>query len=371
VLEKVYQIALGLIPGIGAKTTKQLISYIGSAEKIFTTPKGKLLKVPEIGEKTAKTIVEANKDAFFKQAESQIEKAKKNNTKIWFYTDKEYPSRLKLMPDAPTLLFSKGNADYENTKVLAIVGTRSATEYGKDIVKNLIKELAPFNPLIVSGLAYGIDAFAHKEALANNLQTVGVLGNGINKIYPALHKPLVEKMLEHEGAILTEYHFDVEAQPPHFPERNRIVAGLCDGIIVVEAAEKGGALITAELANSYDREVMAFPGDINKKYSEGCNNLIKYHKAAIITSALDVVKQLNWDIEVKNSKQKLVRNSIPEHLTENERIIYVQLLEDKAIHIDELSWKTQIDMSQLSSILLSLEFQGLVKAMPGKKFGIV
>lgn len=367
-----YQIALGLIPGIGAKTTKQLISYIGDAEKIFKTPKGKLLKVPEIGEKTASLLVESDKKSIFEEAQKQIDLANKNNTNIYFYTDKEYPSRLKLMPDAPTVVFSKGTIDYENKRSLAIVGTRNATEYGKDIVKNLIKELVPFNPLIVSGLAYGIDIIAHKEAVNNNLNTVGVLGSGINKIYPALHKPFVEKMLDNNSGILTEYGFNVEAKPTHFPDRNRIVAGLCDGIIIVEAAEKGGALITAEIANSYDREVMAFPGNINNTYSVGCNNLIKYHKAAMVTNTLDIIKQLNWDLQInENAKINNREIEIPKNLNDFEKKVLTQIIADKSIQIDELSWKTQIDMSTLSSVLLTLEFEGLIKAMPGKKFTVI
>lgn len=360
-----------MIPGIGDKTAKQLISYTGSAEQLFKTPKGKLKKIPDIGEKTAEAIVSSNRDILYKEAEERIEKAKKLKSNILFYTDPEYPSRLKQIPDAPVLLYVKGAMNLEANRILAIVGTRNASEYGKQLVKDLIEGLREYSPLIVSGLAYGIDIAAHKEALSNNIPTVGVLGSGIDQIYPALHKPVAEKMMENNGGLITEYTYGTKPEAQHFPERNRIVAGLCDGIVVIEAAEKGGALITAEIANSYNREVMALPGNVNATYSQGSNNLIKTHKAALITNATDIAELLNWDITTNQTRKTKKERPVPENLTEAEKIVYDHLLTVTSIQIDELSWKTQIEISQLASALLSLEFQGLIKSLPGKKYQLI
>ncbi|WP_299252236.1 DNA-processing protein DprA [uncultured Cytophaga sp.] len=361
--EKIYQVAVGLIPGIGAATTKTLISYCGSAEQIFKTPKGKLKNIPGIG---AVTIENLQNTSVLNEAESIVRKAEKLDTQILFYTDSDYPTRLKQIPDAPTLLYYKGNTKVNPERSIAIVGTRKATEYGKTIVRKLLEGLASYKPLVVSGLAYGIDIQAHRDALELGLDTIGVMANGTDIIYPAVHKNTALKMIE-QGGLMSEYTFGSIAEPMRFPARNRIIAGMADVTIVVEATQSGGALITADIANGYNREVMAVPGRITDLTSEGCNNLIKQNKAHTLTRASDLIELLNWDIEPGIITHK---NIILSDLEEDELMIYAVLIDNEAIHIDELSWKAQLPMHKISSVLLQMEFKGIVKALSGKKFSL-
>ena len=250
------QLSLNFIPGIGDFLIKQLVSYCGSAENVFTWPKGKLLKIPGVGEASAKAIIHQRP---IQKAEEVLKRAEKEGVKILLHTDKEYPYRLKQINDAPAVLFVKGDVQLNASKVVAIVGTRKATEYGRSVTQKLIAGLKEHNALIISGLAYGIDIQAHKTALRLEIPTVGVMAGGINKIYPSVHKTTAFEM-QKNGGIITEHPFDVVPEPPKFPARNRIIAGLADAIVVIEAAEKGGALITAELSNDYNRDVFAVPG---------------------------------------------------------------------------------------------------------------
>jgi DNA processing protein len=251
-------VALHFIPGIGDYLIRQLVSYCGSAEKVFKTPKGKLLKVPGIGEVTAESI-RAGKP--FAAAEKEIRKAEKDNVDIIFFTDSNFPSRLRQINDAPSMLYCKGKMDFENPKAVGIVGTRQATAYGRERVDELVEGLIPHGALIVSGLAYGIDIHAHKQAVKNNLPTIGVMGSGMDVIYPSSHAETAKKMMEN-GGLVTEHMFGTPPDAHNFPARNRIVAALCDAVIIVEAAEKGGALITADIANGYNKDVFAYPGNI-------------------------------------------------------------------------------------------------------------
>jgi DNA processing protein len=353
-------LALHFIPGIGDYLIRQLVSYCGSADRVFTTPKGKLLKIPGVGEVTADAIRSGKP---FPAAELELKKADKENVQLLFFTDKNYPSRLKQINDAPSLLYSKGNVDYENAKTVGIVGTRQATSYGKERVEDLVSGLVAHQALIVSGLAYGIDIHAHKQALKHQLPTVGVMGSGMDVIYPASHKETAKKMMEH-GAILTEHGFGTQPDAHNFPARNRIVAGLSDAVIIVEAAEKGGALITAEIANSYNKDVFAYPGNIGQSHSEGCNNLIKQNKAHLISSIKDLEYIMNWSTDAPPAKRERISLDSFEG---NEKIVVECLLDNKnQLMIDEISWKTSIPVSQLASILLQLEFRGLVTSLPGK-----
>ncbi|ABG58715.1 DNA-processing protein DprA [Cytophaga hutchinsonii] len=361
--EKIYQVAVGLIPGVGAATTKTLISYCGCAEQIFKTPKGKLKNIPGIGAVTVDNIYSAS---VLHEAESIVERAQKLDTQLLFYTDPDYPNRLKQIPDAPTLLYYKGSSALNPPKSIAIVGTRKATEYGRSVVRKLLEEIASYKPLVVSGLAYGIDIQAHRDALELGLETIGVMANGTNIIYPSVHKNTALKMLE-QGGLLSEYTFDSIAEPMRFPARNRIIAGMTDATIVIEATQSGGALITAEIADSYDREVLAVPGRITDMASEGCNNLIKQNKAHALTSAADLIELLNWDI---TPSQQAHKHIILADLEEDELMIYAVLTDNEGIHIDELSWKSQLSMQKISSVLLEMEFKGIVKALPGKKFSL-
>lgn len=357
-------LALNGIPGIGSYSIKQLISYCGSAENVFKTPTHKLLKIPGIGP----AIVESLKGAIsFERAEEILLKAQDTETKLLFTTNSEYPKRLTHIPDTPTVLYYKGTADLNTKKIVAVVGTRKATAYGKGLTDELITGLAKHSPLVVSGLAYGIDAQAHRKALQVGLDTVGVMGTGIDLLYPSVHKKLANDMLN-QGGLLTEYTFGTEAETHHFPTRNRIIAGMADAIIVVEAAAKGGALITAEVANDYNRDVFAVPGSLNQTYSVGCNNLIKRNRAHLLTKVEDIEYIMNWSTD-KEQQAQITLNL--EKLENQEREVAVQLQEHQdGIQLDQLSWSTNIPVNQLAGILLNLEIKGFVKSLPGKKFAL-
>lgn len=361
--EKLYQVALGLVQGIGISTTRTLISYTGGAEKIFQLPKGKLLQIPGIGEQTAKRLLDKK---VLQSAENILKRAEKHNAQIFHYTDKEYPNRLKTIEDAPAILYYQGNVDLNRSKTVAIVGTRKATEYGKLAVEKLIEDLTTLNPLVISGLAYGIDIAAHRACLTNKIDTIGVMANGIDMIYPSAHQSVAKKMIQ-QGGILSEYTFGTSPEPMKFPARNRIVAGMSDVTIVVEAAKEGGALITAEIANSYNKEVMALPGRTNDTFSEGCNHLIQQHKAHIYTGIESLIKLMNWDQD-KNT-QSISASEFSE-LSNEEKTIVNTLLNTEPQHIDDISWKSQVPLSKLSSLLLQLEFSGIVKSLPGKKYSL-
>jgi len=359
-------LALHFIPGIGNYIVKQLVSYCGSPERVFKTPKGKLQKIPGVGFVTAEAIVNGKP---FAAADKELKKAEKEKVQLIFFTDKNYPERLKQIPDSPSLLYLKGNIDFENPKAVAIVGTRKATDYGKVCVDELVAGLQKHKALIVSGLAYGIDIHAHKQALKYNLSTLGVMGSGIDVMYPAAHADTAKKMQEH-GGILTESFFGTNPDAHNFPARNRIIAGLCDALVVVEAAQKGGALITAEIANTYNKDVLAFPGNIGRSYSEGCNSLIKANKAHLITSVSDLEYIMNWGVDVVPSKKK---ESIQIDCYELEEQIILRLLmeNNNQLMIDELSWRSGFAISKLASILLNLEFKGVLAPLPGKIYKLV
>ncbi|MFZ6014285.1 MAG: DNA-processing protein DprA, partial [Bacteroidota bacterium] len=273
--------------------------------------------------------------------------------------------RLRQINDAPSMIYSKGNTDFENSKVVAIVGTRKSTPYGRACVEEFINDLTPHRPLIVSGLAYGIDITAHKQALKNNLPTVGVMGSGIDVVYPAAHKDIARRMTN-QGGLVTEHAFGTQPDAHNFPARNRIVAGLSDAIVVVEAAERGGALITAEIANTYNKDVFAFPGNIGQHYSTGCNNLIKGNKAHLITSASDLAYIMDWTIGSVMEKKGSI---MLDQYEPNEQTILKVLLDNKGqLMIDEISWRTNLPVSQLASLLLNLEFKGVLTSMPGKVY---
>ena len=362
--EKLFQLALTLVPGLGDILVKTLISYIGSAQQVFNATISKLTKVPGIGPNTARAIKQLN----LKEAEDQLKRLTDKNIKLYFYTDKEYPHRLKNIYDAPALIYLSGNLDLNHARMLAIVGTRNATDHGKEFVQEFVRDLSSHNLIIVSGLAYGIDIEAHKAALKYNIPTIGVIASGLDIIYPQVHAKYAKRMLEH-GGILTEYPLKTTLDPARFPARNRIIAGLCDATVVIEAADKGGALITADLASGYDREVFAVPGRWNDDFSNGCNRIIKNNLAQSITSAKDLQYYMQWPEgeEVNNLKVSLSKEEFNE---EEWAVISTINKSGNAIHIDEISWKSQLQISQLASILLNLEFRGIVNCSPGKKYAL-
>lgn len=362
--EKLYQVALTLTPGVGDVLIKQLISYCGSASEVFNSNFSKLTRIPGIGEATARNITA--KSALI-EAERKLELASKHQANLLFYTDAAYPQRLKALYDAPALLYYNGKADLNASHAVAIVGTRQATEYGRAMTEDIVKALHEYETLVISGLAYGIDIAAHRACLKYQVPTIGVMASGLDIIYPATHRKTAEAMVE-EGGLLTENHFGVKPDAPRFPARNRIIAGMADAVIIVEAAAKGGALITAEYANNYHKEVFAVPGDLNRPYSQGCNKLIHSNKATIFTNVQDLQEALRWNMPTDGGKA--ISHSFADtlSLTEEESQVIALLKAKREMLLDDLSWQSQIPLSRLASLLLNLEFQGVINAMPGKKF---
>ncbi len=361
--ELIYKLALSLIPGIGGYTFKQLISYCGSAKEVFQAHPARILRIPGIGTRTNALI---KNNASKKEAERIFDYCEKQKIKILFHSDTEYPKRIKNIPDSPPVLYFKGNCNLNANKAISIVGTRNASNYGIAVCKEIVQQLQKHDALIVSGLAYGIDITAHKESINKKINTVAVLAGGIDKIYPATHKIYAEKMIE-RGGLLTEHPPGTVPDAPKFPARNRIIAAFCDAVVVVEAAKKGGALITADLANGYNKDVFAVPGNIYNTYSEGCNNIIKQHKANIFTNITDLEYYLNWDQESESVKKIEIDL---EELQKDEKSIIMELKHNNSIIIDQLAWNTQIPVHKLASILLNLEFRGLINSLPGKKYAL-
>ncbi|MCC6252545.1 MAG: DNA-protecting protein DprA [Bacteroidia bacterium] len=356
-----YKIGITLLEGVGDINAKKLIASCGSAEAVFKAKKEHLLKIEGIGEYIAQSVV---KQKVLQRAETEIKFITNNKIRPVFYLDNEYPQRLKQCTDAPVMLYYKGNANLNNRKILSIVGTRKATEYGKQFCAKLITELKQFNPLIVSGLAYGIDICAHKESLKNDIETVAVVAHGLDMIYPGQHKATSEKMIK-QGGILTDFISGTKPDRENFPKRNRIVAGMCDAVIVVEAGITGGALITAEIANSYSRDVFALPGRVGDEFSAGCNKLIKINKAALIESVDDIVYLLGWlQEDIKASRQ----TKLFVELSDEEQTLVDYLKDKGTLPIDELCYATNIPMSRAASLLLNLEFNGVIKSLPGKMY---
>lgn len=358
----IYKLALHLLPGIGPVSARNLVSYCGGVKEIFNTRRGLLEKIPSIGPERAKEIVSYKN---FRKLQDEIDLIRKNNIQTLFYLDKEYPQRLKNCDDAPVLLFYKGNADLNAEKIISIVGTRHITSYGKEMTEKFIKEISEFQPLIVSGLAYGVDIQAHKSALKHDLKTVGVVAHGLDKMYPSDNAATAEKMLLN-GGLLTEYIHGTKPTRDNFPARNRIVAGLTDAVIVIESATRGGALITADIANSYNRDVFALPGRVNDLYSKGCHALIRQNKAMIFENAADFADAMNWNQKENKSPQKqmlLFEDYLPD-----EQLIIRALDQKNLLSIDEIALTSMIPVSKVSSILLKLEFSGILTPLPGKVF---
>lgn len=358
----IHQLALSFLPRVGDVTARALLSYCGDAEEVFRTKKAQLQKIPGIGGLTADAIL--NHECF-SRAEKELKFIEKYKIQILFCTDDRYPGRLKACYDAPVLLYYKGNADLNALKMVSVVGTRKATEYGRELCAMLVRDLKVHNPLVVSGLAYGIDGSAHKECLKNNISTIGVLGHGLDRIYPAQHRQLAEKMLA-QGGLITEFPSDTIPDRENFPKRNRIIAGMSDVTIVVEASRKGGALITAEIANSYNRDVFAFPGRHNDEFSEGCNFLIKTNRANLISSVADLEYLLGWnESQVNNTKNQL---AMLINLSEDEQKIADVLKENGVTGVDQLAILTKLPQSKLAVTILEMEMQGYLIAMPGKTY---
>ena len=358
-----YKIAISLIPGIGAVKARNLIAYIGSVEGVFQEKEQNLLKIPGIGEVNAQRVVRQN---VLDRAKREVDFILKNRIQTFFYLDNNYPTRLKNCSDAPIILYSKGNANLNERHIISVVGTRNATNYGKEICEELIRSFSEqsYQVVVISGLAYGIDVHAHKACLKYDVPTVGVFAHGLDKIYPALHAPIAAKMLEN-GGLITDFVSETNIDRQNFLRRNRIIAGLADATIIVESAEKGGALVTADIANSYNRDVFAFPGRSNDPFSRGCNNLIKRNEAVLVENQSDIEKAMNWD--VKTSSPKFIQTSLFVELSPEEQKLF-DLLKGGDRFVDEITFETQLPMSRVSSLLLGLEFKGLIVSLPGKMY---
>lgn len=358
------QIALTFLSGIGSKRARILISHFNDLEQFFTDKKLNLAKIPGI---PADFVSYKLRALALEESDKVIQYLSKINAETHFFTDDNYPRRLKQCADAPLLLYSKGTINWNPEKIVGIVGTRHATEYGRKLTQDLVEGLQPTGATIVSGMAYGIDICAHQAALKNNLPTWGVLGHGLDSLYPSAHQKIANSMLE-TGGLISEFHPGQKPEPSFFPMRNRIVAGLIDALIVVESGVKGGSLITANLANDYNRDVFAYPGDVNKPYSMGCLKLIQQDKAHLITSPKDVLKMMEW-LETKKSASTQ-RNLFVE-LNEIEEKIVTTLRTKSDFTLDVLCYLTTLTTSEASSNLLNLEFKGVVKSLPGRRFSAV
>ena len=363
-----YYVALSMIPLVGGVIARQLINHCGSAEAVFSDSSRHLERIPGIGPKIKHHL--SQRYRLLDEAQREVERCAHQGIQVITLGSAQYPERLRHIYDAPIVLFYRGNASLDHAKIIGVVGTRQATDYGRRVTEDLIASLAPHEVLIVSGLAYGIDITAHRAALRAGLSTVGVMASGLDIVYPAVHRPDARQMLE-QGGLLTESPLGTKPDGPRFPARNRIIAGLSDAVVVVEAAEKGGALITARLANDYDREVFAVPGSLHQKYARGCHRLIKEHQARLLTDSEDIIKILNWDLPV--SKAAKARRHPSEEalmdLSDEEKVIVGMLAEQPSGMItDDLSRQSRITVNQLASVLLGLEFKQIVRALPGRKY---
>lgn len=356
-----YLLALLKVDGVGDIMAKKLLTHCGSAESIFSAKTNQIAAIDGVGSSLLKNLKDKT---IFEKANKELDFIKSNNINVSFFQDENYPDRLKHCFDSPVLLFNSGNIDLKNRKIISIVGTRQITSYGTEFCRSLIEDLAPLDPVIVSGFAYGVDIVAHQFAMEHNLQTIGVLAHGLNQIYPRTHKKYVARMMEN-GGFITEFWSSSNPDKEKFVRRNRIVAGMTEATIVIESADKGGSLITANFANDYNRDVFAVPGRVTDTYSRGCNNLIKTQKASVLTSAADLVYMLNWDIE---NKPKTIQKQLFVELEEDEQKIYEFLLKNGKELLDNIALECSFPIYKISGILINMELKGVIRPLPGKLF---
>ncbi|MBO9582952.1 MAG: DNA-processing protein DprA [Flavobacterium sp.] len=354
-------LALLKVDGVGDILGKKLLHTFGSATEVFKAKSSQLAAVDGIGSVLLKNLKDKS---IFEKADRELSFIKNNTIQVSFFQDESYPERLRHCFDAPILLFTAGNIDLKSKKIISIVGTRQITSYGTDFCRKLIEEIAPLDPVIVSGFAYGVDIVAHQAAMDFNLQTIGVLAHGLNQVYPRTHKKYMAKM-EENGGFITEFWSDSNPDKENFVRRNRIVAGMTEATIVIESADKGGSLITANIANEYNRDVFAVPGRVTDKYSQGCNNLIKTQKANVLTSAADLIYMLNWDIK---EKSKSIQKQLFIELQPEEQKIYDFLQKNGKELLDLIAIECEIPIFKLSGILIGMELKGVIRPLPGKLF---
>ena len=360
-----YTLALQRVPNLGDTTAKKLLRLVGSAEGIYKEKKSNLLKIDGVG---AFKLKELSEKIQLDDADAERQFVEDNKIEYSYFQDKLYPEKLKHCIDGPILFFQKGNIDIQNKKIISIVGTRKVTTYGKIFCEKLIEELSILNPIIVSGFAYGVDIIAHKAAIANGLQTIACLAHGFNQIYPKAHKKYVQQV-EENGGFITEFWSSDAFDRNNFLKRNRIIAGLSQATIVIESATKGGSLVTADIANSYNREVFALPGRVTDPQSQGCNNLIKTQQAHMITSAVDLIYMLGWELKETSPRQQQIQLFV--ELTEEEKAVFNYLKKQDKEGLDNIAIASKIQTHKAASLLLSLELKGLVRPLPGKLYQTV
>ncbi len=361
--KRVFQIALSLLHNVGPIKAKSLVKNLGGIEALFKESDHALSKVDGLN---ATIVGKLNREEAIVRAEAELNFIEKNGIDLFYYEDKRYPTKLKYCADGPIVLFTKGNVNF-NQRNISIVGTRKISPYGRKMTQKLVEDLKDFGIQIISGLAHGIDVEAHRSALQNGMSTLGVLGHGLDTMYPAVHRPIAIEMLD-KGGLVTEFVSQTPGDPSHFPRRNRIVAGLSQATVVVESTESGGSLITANLANDYNRDVFAFPGDVNRPTSKGCNNLIRRDKAHLITNADEMLEVLGWNTD-DNAFQ--TQTNLFNELNEEEEQIINVFMEKGELDIDNLSFSTKMKSSELSLHLFNLEMKGVVKSSPGKKYALI
>ncbi|MDA9339463.1 DNA-processing protein DprA [Polaribacter sp.] len=349
---------------VGDILAKKLIVQVGDVAQIFKEKKATLAKINGIGNHVLTHLFDATN---ILKAKQELEYIQEHNVEHAYFLEDDYPTNLQNCIDAPILIFKDGNIDFDNEKIISIVGTRNMSSYGRDFCNQFIKDLSIYNPIIVSGFAYGVDICAHKAAIKNNLQTIAVLAHGFEHLYPKVHKKYIHQVNK-KGGFLTEFWHDDSPQRENFLKRNRIVAGISKATIIIESAEKGGSLVTADIANSYDRDVFALPGRASDMYSKGCNNLIKNNKAAVVTTASDIIKMLNWDLQEKPTS---IQKQLFIDLNEKEQKIYDFLHLNGQQVMDVISLECNIPVFQLSPLLLQLEMKGVLKPLPGKLFELI
>jgi DNA processing protein len=360
--EIIYYLALQKADGIGDVISKKLIANCGSAQGVFEEKPKNLEKIAGIGSFTIRGLKDAS---LFHKAEAELVFINKNSIRISTFLDKEYPEKLKHCVDGPVVLFSKGKIDLKNRRIISIDGTRLITNYGKSFLKEFILDIKKYNPIIISGLAYGVDIYTHQLAIENNLQTIGVLAHGLDDIYPKPHK-IQAKMMQENGGLITEFWSRTNPDRENFVKRNRIVAGISEATIVIESAFRGGSLITADIANSYNRDVFAVPGRSSDMYSSGCNQLIKSNKAAMITSTKDLEYILNWNTEEISPRS--IQKKMFIELDDQEENIYNYLIKEGKQNLDVIALNCNFPIHRTATILLNLELKGVTKPLPGKIF---
>lgn len=350
------------VPNIGDITAKKLIGNCGSPAAIFEEHNHHLLRIDGIGKHTLKGLKDLE---HLEAAQAEYEFFRNQEIDLHYFMDASYPALLKHCVDSPILLFGSGNIDLNNQRIISVVGTRNITSYGSAFCEEFIAELAPLNPVIVSGYAYGVDICVQKAAIKHGLQTIGCLAHGLNQIYPKNHERYVYEV-EKNGGFFTEFWSTSQPERENFLKRNRIIAGMSEATVVVESADKGGSLVTADIANSYNRDVFAVPGRTHDKYSSGCNNLIKQQKAHMLTSAADLVYMLGWEIEEK--KAEPVQKQLFVELSETEKEIYDYLQQGGKQMLDHIALACKLPIFKVSSTLLNMEMKGVVRPLPGKLF---